>query len=152
LVVTIAERTIRPHHTLWGDAFIRLRHNRLAITGAIVILLVVLVAIFAPFITPYKYDQQIYSAVLQGPSWHHLLGTDVLGRDLFTRLIYGARTSLAVGLFTQFIVLVVGIPVGAIAGAAGGMIDNILMRFVDVMYGFPDILLIILLRYMQRGL
>ncbi len=149
--VAVAEKTLRPHHTLWGDAFIRLRHNRLAVTGAIVILLVALIAIFAPFISPYRYDQQNMQAILQGPSWQHLLGTDVLGRDLFTRLIYGARTSLAVGLFTQFIVLAVGIPVGAFAGSAGGRTDNILMRFVDVMYGFPDILLIILLRYILGG-
>ncbi len=69
---------------------------------------------------------------MEGPSTHHLLGTDALGRDSFTRLIYGARTSLSVGIFSQLIILIIGIPIGAVAGAFGGKTDNFLMRFVDV--------------------
>ncbi len=145
------EINTRPHHTLWGDAFIRLRHNKLAVAGAIIILVIAVAAIIVPFVSPYPYDKQDMSAILQGPSWNHPLGTDVLGRDLLTRLIYGARTSLAVGLFTQFIVLIIGIPIGAFAGSIGGRTDNLLMRFVDVMYAFPDILLIILLRSVLGG-
>lgn len=142
---------IRRHHTLWGDAFIRLRRNKLAVAGAIMILIFAIGAIIIPFISPYAYDKQDITAVLQTPSIHHWLGTDVLGRDLMTRLVYGARTSLAVGLFTQFIILAIGVPIGAIAGSVGGRVDNLLMRFVDVMYGFPSILLIILLRAILGG-
>jgi oligopeptide transport system permease protein len=141
----------RHHRSLWGDAFIRLRRNRLALVGGGFILLLTLAALLAPFLTPYRFDQQNYNAILQSPGASHWLGTDELGRDVFTRLIYGARTSLAVGVFTQIIVLAIGLPIGAFAGYAGGRIDNALMRFVDVMYGFPDILLIIILRSIFGG-
>lgn len=141
----------RPHHTLWGDAIIRLRRNYFAMAGLGFILLLSLAAIFAPLLTQYNFaDQNLYE-ILQSPSWKHPLGTDQLGRDTFARLLYGARTSLAVGIFTQFIVLGIGLPIGAIAGYAGGKVDNYIMRFVDVMYAFPDILLIILLRSVLGG-
>jgi len=141
----------RPHHTLWGDAWIRLRRNRLAVAGAIVIIIVVLAAIFAPLICKYDFSHTDLAHVLAKPSSDHWLGTDDLGRDLFARMLYGARTSLAVGIFTQLIVLLIGLPIGAFAGSMGGRVDNLLMRFVDVMYGFPDILLIILLSAVLRG-
>ncbi|MGI2335444.1 MAG: ABC transporter permease [Dehalogenimonas sp.] len=141
----------RPHRSLWGDAFIRLRRNKLAVLGAFIIFVIAMAAIFAPLITPYTFYEQNYGALLQGPSSEHWLGTDALGRDAFARLIYGARTSLMVGLFTQLIVLSIGLPLGAVAGFAGGRIDNTLMRFVDIMYAFPDILLIILLRSIFGG-
>ena len=149
--MTTAIEVTRRHHTLWGDAMIRLRRNRLAVAGGVLILLVILGAIFAPLLTAYSYDRQDLNAILQGPSPAHLLGTDELGRDVFTRLLYGARTSLAVGIFTQIIVLAIGLPIGAFAGYIGGRTDNALMRFVDVMYAFPDILLIILLRAVFGG-
>ena len=149
-MATMAE-VVRPHYTLWSYALIRLRRNRLAVAGGIVILIVVLGAVFAPFITAYAFDQQNLNAILEGPSSAHLFGTDELGRDVFSRLLYGARTSLAVGIFTQLIVLIIGLPIGAFSGYAGGRIDNIMMRFVDVMYAFPDILLIILLRAVLGG-
>ena len=149
--MAVIEEQVRPHHTLWGDAFIRLRRNRLAIAGAIIILLVILGAIFIPLFSPYGYAKQNLDAIQQAPSWSHPLGTDELGRDVFTRLFYGARTSLAVGLFAQFVVIAIGLPIGAIAAYAGGRTDNIIMRFVDVMFAFPDILLIILIRAILGG-
>jgi oligopeptide transport system permease protein len=142
---------VRPHHTIWGDAIIRLRRNKLAMIGLAFIIFLSLIAIFAPLITPFSFSDQNYYEVLEGPSAKHWLGTDQLGRDTFARLIYGARTSLSVGIFTQFIVLCIGLPIGAISGYAGGKIDNALMRFVDVMYAFPDLLLIILLSSVFRG-
>lgn len=145
------EPATRAHHTLWGDAFIRLRRNRLAVAGGIVILLMALGAVLVPFVSPYDFARQDLNAILQSPSWAHLLGTDVLGRDVLTRLLYGARTSLAVGLFAQAIVVFIGLTVGAFSGGAGGRVDNLTMRFVDVMYAFPDILLIILLRAVLGG-
>ncbi len=151
MATAVAAESARPHHTLWGDAWVRLRRNKLAMIGGAFILLLTILAVFAPLITPYRFDQQNYNAITQGPSIAHWLGTDELGRDVFSRLIYGARTSLAVGVFTQVIVLAIGLPIGAIAGYRGGRTDNWLMRFVDVMYAFPDILLIILLRSIFGG-
>ncbi|MBI2846756.1 MAG: ABC transporter permease [Chloroflexi bacterium] len=144
--MAVAVETLRPHHTIWGDALIRLRRNRLAVVGVTFILLLALGAMLVPYVSPYPWDRQNYNIILQNPSWAHPFGTDNLGRDVITRLLYGARTSLQVGIFTQIIVVLVGIPIGAIAAAAGGRMDNIIMRFVDVMYAFPDLLLIILVR------
>jgi oligopeptide transport system permease protein len=141
----------KSHHSLWGDAIIRLRRNKLAIAGGIIILIIGLTSIIYPFFSRYDFSSQDLLNVLKGPSSLHWLGTDELGRDVFTRLIFGARTSLAVGLFTQIIVLGIGLPIGAISGAAGGKLDNLLMRFVDVIYAFPDLLLIILLRAIFGG-
>jgi oligopeptide transport system permease protein len=149
--VTTAVESVRPHHTLWGDAWIRLRRNRLAVTGGVLILLVALAAIIYPFFSKYDFASQDMNAILQAPNSEHLLGTDELGRDVLTRLIYGARTSLAVGIFTQIIVLAIGLPLGSISGAAGGTADNLIMRFVDIIYAFPDLLLIILLRAILGG-
>ena len=149
MAVTI--ETTRPHHTLWGDAIIRLRRNRLAIVGGSIILAFTLMALIYPFFSPYDFDKQDLNAVLQSPSGNHLMGTDELGRDVFTRLILGARTSLSVGIFTQIIVVIIGLPIGALGGMARGWIENLIMRFVDVMYAFPDILLIILLRSILGG-
>jgi oligopeptide transport system permease protein len=149
--VTTAAESARPHHTLWGDAFVRLRRNKLAITGGVIILLIALTTIIYPLFSKYDFSSQDMNAILQSPSGEHLLGTDELGRDVLTRLIYGARTSLMVGVFTQVIVLGIGLPIGAVAGAAGGMTDNLIMRFVDIIYAFPDLLLIILLRSILGG-
>jgi oligopeptide transport system permease protein len=149
--VTTAVESARPHHTLWGDAWIRLKRNRLAVAGAIIIIIIALLAIIYPFFSKYDFASQDLNAILQGPSSTHLLGTDELGRDVLTRLICGARTSLMVGIFTQVIVLAIGLPIGAISGAAGGWADNVIMRFVDVIYAFPDILLIILVRSILGG-
>jgi oligopeptide transport system permease protein len=147
----VPTEAVRPHHTLWGDAFIRLRRNRLAVIGGILVLLIALAAIFVPIFSPYGFAQQNFDAIREGPSWSHLFGTDELGRDVFTRLFAGARTSLMVGIFVQVIVLVIGLPIGAVAAYAGGRTDNLIMRFVDVMYAFPDILLIILIRAILGG-
>lgn len=149
--MTVAEESVRPHHTLWGDAWIRLRRNKLAITGGVIIIIIALMTIIYPFFSRYDFASQDLNSILEGPSAEHWMGTDELGRDVFTRLVYGAQTSLAVGIFTQIIVLAIGLPIGAFAGATGGKTDNIIMRFVDVVYAFPDLLLIILLRAILGG-
>jgi len=135
----------REHRTLWRDAFRRLVQNKLAVGGGIMILVIVLMAIFAPVIAPYPYAQPSFSAINQFPSRAHLLGTDELGRDFLSRLIFGAQVSILVGLGAQIIVFVIGVPIGSIAGYAGGKVDTILMRFVDVMYAFPSLLFVILI-------
>ena len=109
------------------------------------ILFICLAAVSAPWLAPYPFDQQDTQALLQGPSGDHWMGTDRLGRDLFSRLLYGARVSLAVGIFSAFFAVVFGTIYGGISGYLGGRTDNILMRFVDVVYALPDLLLIILI-------
>ncbi len=141
----------RPPRSLWQESLRRLRKNRLAIAGATIVGLFIALAITASIVSPYDPTKQNYDAVLLGPTGSHPLGTDGLGRDSLSRLVFGARTSLTVGLFTQFIVLSLGIPVGLIAAFAGGKIDNLLMRFVDIVFAFPDLLLIILLRAIFGG-
>ncbi len=113
--------------------------------SASVILLIGLAALGAPFLAPYSYDAQNTAIVLQGPGGEHWFGTDRLGRDLFSRLLYGARVSMAVGILTAAFAVILGTVYGAVSGYIGGRADNILMRFVDVVYSLPDLLLIILL-------
>jgi oligopeptide transport system permease protein len=117
--------------------------------GVIVALLAV--AIVADLIAPYPYWLQNLDAPNQPPTARHLLGTDYLGRDVLSRLIYGARVSIAVGLISQIIILLIGVPVGAIAGYFGGRVDQALMRLVDVMYAFPDVLLVIVVMTALRA-
>jgi len=102
-------------------------------------------ALFAPWIAPYPYDQQDMSAILHPPDQDHLLGTDSLGRDLLSRMIYGARVSLSIGLSTSLVALVIGALYGGIAGYHGGWVDHAMMRIVDVLFAIPDLLLIILI-------
>ncbi len=137
----------RPHRTLWRDAFDRLIANRLAIVGGVIILVFALMAILAPIISPYPYDRIDYGAISQYPTWtgKYPLGTDLVGRDMLSRLIWGAQVSMAVGLGAQVIVFLIGVPIGALAGYAGGKIDAVIMRFVDVMYAFPQLLFVILI-------
>ncbi len=134
-----------------GARLRRLLANRPAVFGGIVVLLLSLAAIGAPLLAPDDPVRQDYDAVLASPGLDHPLGTDRLGRDTLSRLIYGARTSLSVGVLAQVIVLAIGVPVGIIAGYAGARADNLLMRGVDIAYAFPDLLLIILLRAILGG-
>jgi oligopeptide transport system permease protein len=120
--------------------------------GLIAVIALFVIAIIGPFIAPYPYAQQDLKAVVANHSQPlppgspgHLLGTDQIGRDLFSRLLDGARISMSVAIVVQVVVIVIGVPVGALAGWFGGRTDNLLMRFVDVIYAFPDLLFIILL-------
>lgn len=129
--------------SLWIDAWRRLARNRLALIGGAVVLFYGLLALLAPVIAPYKFWPQT-SDILQAPSLHHLFGTDDSGRDVFTRVIYGAQVSMSVGLVAQVIVLVVGVTLGALAGFYGKWVDQLIMRLTDVMFGLPDLLLVLL--------
>lgn len=104
-----------------------------------------LAAALAPVLAPYTQEAQDSTALLQGMSFAHPFGTDQLGRDLLSRVLYGARVSMAVALITSFIAMILGTALGAFSGFVGGRVDNLLMRFVDVMYSFPDLLLIIII-------
>lgn len=131
--------------SLWADAWKRIKKNKLAIIGGIVVILMVLMAIFAPLLTPYRYEEQDMDDAFSAPSMNHLLGTDQLGRDLLTRIMFGARISLMVGFVATVVSLVIGVSWGAIAGYFGGKLDNFMMRFVDFMYSLPYMFLVILL-------
>lgn len=142
----MTDQPAEPERTsLWRDALRRLARNRLAVAGLTVVVLMVFAAILAPVIAPYDPTLQDYTAIQKAPSPEHLLGTDTLGRDQLSRLIYGARTSLAVGIFAQAIALAIGLVVGCAALMGGRRTDNLLMRFTDVMYAFPDLLFVILI-------
>lgn len=137
---------------LWGDAFGRLLKNRLAILGLVLVTLLLLAGIFGPIIAPWPYQVQDLQAVFANGnrplppfSPNHILGTDNLGRDLLSRLLDGARISVSVAFVVQIVILVIGVPIGALAGWFGGRLDNFLMRLTDVIYAFPDLLFIILL-------
>jgi oligopeptide transport system permease protein len=138
--------------SLWGDALGRLIRNRLAIVGGVVVIILLLLAVVGPFVTPYPYDFQNIEQVQANQNLPlppgmsgHLLGTDQLGRDLFSRLLDGARISMTVAFIVQIVVLLIGVPIGAAAAWFGGRTDQLLMRFTDVVYAFPDLLFIILL-------
>ena len=131
--------------SLWQDAVRRLIQNRAAMIGGITVLVLIILAIFAPWIAPYSYSYQNLDIGASPPSAEHLLGTDVLGRDLLSRLLYGARISLLVGFVATGVALVIGVSWGIVAGYFGGRVDSIMMRIVDVLYGLPFIIFIILL-------
>lgn len=140
--VTIAP-TVRVSRGLWHDALRRLLRNRPALVGLFFIAVFVIGALLAPYIAPYNPTTGVLSNNLQGPSLTHIMGTDLLGRDEFSRVLYGARISLTVGVVAVVFGLIFGTTVGAIAGGAGGLVDGFLMRVVDVLLAVPGILLAI---------
>ncbi len=127
------------------EAWRRFRSNRLGPVGLAIVLLLVVMAVGAPVIAPYPYDKPDFGAAWQFPSRQHLMGTDGIGRDFFSRIVYGARTSLAIGLSAQVIALTIGITLGMAAGMQGGRVDFFIMRLVDAIWAFPRMLFAIML-------
>src|SRR5215472_14182477 len=142
-----SERAIRSS-SLWRDAWHRLLRNKLAVAGGVTVVLLCLIAIFADFIAPYSYTKANFGRIYEFPSREYPLGTDQLGRDVLSRMIYGARVSMLVGLGAQAIVVLIGVPIGLLSGYLGGRVDLVLTRFVDVMYAFPSLLFVILVMSM----
>ena len=136
---------VSQNSSLFKDAFLRLTTNKLSLFSLIYIISLVVIALVTPFIAPYDYAYQDLAIGASPPSAEHLLGTDTLGRDLLTRMMYGSRISLMVGFLATSVALVIGVIWGTIAGFAGGKVDAIMMRIVDTLYGIPFIILIILL-------
>jgi oligopeptide transport system permease protein len=134
--------------SLWRDAWRRLIRNKLAVAGGLTVIVLCLVAIFADFLAPYPYTKANFGKIYEFPSREFPLGTDQLGRDVLSRMIYGARVSMLVGLGAQVIVVLIGVPIGLISGYLGGRVDLFLTRFVDVMYAFPRLLFVILVMSM----
>ncbi|HYM14890.1 MAG TPA: ABC transporter permease [Dehalococcoidia bacterium] len=137
--------------SLWGDALHRLTRNRLAILGAAVIAVMAVAAVFAPLVSPYPYQQIFPGKIIADPTLAHPFGTTLAGQDTLARIIYGARNSLAVGVFVQFIILVIGVAVGGGAAFGGKRLDGLLMRFTDIVYAFPDLLFVIMLQQVLSG-
>jgi oligopeptide transport system permease protein len=129
----------------WRDAYRRLKRNKLALGGGMMVIAIVLVALGADVLAPYPYAKTSFSHAYQPPSAQYPLGTDPIGRDQLSRMIYGARISMIVGMGSQVLVLLIGVPIGAVAGYYGGRLDLYLMRAVDVMYAFPTLLFVILI-------
>jgi oligopeptide transport system permease protein len=129
----------------------RFMRNKAAVVSAIFILLLILAAVFAPIVAPYGYDTVNFAAITAEPSPEYLLGTDALGRDMLSRLIYGARVSLMVSFIAQFVIILVGVPIGIISGFFGGWTDIIIQRIIDVLYAFPSLLFIIIIMTYLEG-
>lgn len=146
---------------LWVDAFRRLIRNRAAVIGGTIVIVLVIMAVFAPQIAPRSYEKQVLNDQNTVPAWllsifptmkpyarisnDYIFGADYVGRDLFSRIVYGARVSLTVAFIGPLISLLIGTIYGSISGYFGGRVDNIMMRIVDVLYAFPGLLFIILL-------
>lgn len=122
---------------------VRLFKNKAAILAAVILIVMLVVALLGSNITPYQYDAMDLTCKNQGPSWEHLFGTDDLGRDILSRVMYGGRYSLTIGIIAVLSAIVVGIIIGAISGYFGGWIDNVFMRILDVFQAIPDTILMI---------
>ncbi|MHB8105989.1 MAG: ABC transporter permease [Candidatus Cryosericum sp.] len=131
--------------TYWNDAIRRLRHNRLAVVGFWIIIALFAIAIFGPMVSPYNYADQDLENTFQSPTLRHPFGTDQLGRDQMTRVMYGARISLAVGVVCAALNFLIGVTYGGISAYFGGRVDDVMMRIVDILYGIPTLIIVILL-------
>ena len=129
----------------WARAWRRLRRRKGAMVGLVIVLLFVVLALAAPLVAPYDPIATSWSAVRKPPSWAHWLGTDEVGRDVLSRIIWGARASLSAGLVSVGIALAFGVPLGLLAGYAGGWVDALLSRIVDAMLAVPFLILAIAL-------
>lgn len=148
-----AEAIGKPRTTYWQDVIRNFRQNKLALAGLVVITVLVVMAIIGPYLSGYTYDEQNYKMISNPPNSEYWFGTDTLGRDLFTRVWYGARISLAVGVLTTLMVFVIGVLYGGISGYFGGKVDEIMMRVVEILSSIPFLLWVILLMViMEPGL
>lgn len=130
---------------LWQDAIYRFTRNKLAVFGLICTVILLVVTIFAPVFAPYAYDKQDYSVISQTPSWQHPMGTDLLGRDQLSRILYGGQISISIGFLVQLSALLIGLPLGAWGGYKGGKADFIVTRLIDAFMAFPSLLFAILI-------
>ena len=150
----------RPARSLWSNAWRQFRRNKMAIAGLVYLCLLAFVAVFAPAIAPHnpvradvrtagQFRQAAWIAhdnPTRDGTWDYPLGTDSIGRDVFSRLVYGTRISLVVGFIPMAVILLIGVPIGLAAGFAGGRLDNILMRLTDIVYAFPALLFFIVMQ------
>nr|WP_237582639.1 ABC transporter permease [Pontibacillus yanchengensis] len=148
-----AEKINRPSVSYWADVWRRIKENKLAMLGLILIISLSILAIIGPYINGYSYYEQNFMEKNLKPNAEHWFGTDQLGRDIFTRVWYGARISLFIGVMAALIDFLVGIIYGGISGMASGRTDNIMMRIAEILYAIPYLLMVILLMVvMEQGL
>lgn len=129
----------------WQDAIYRFKRNKLAVTGFYISILLILITVIGPMLIPYAYSDQDYSLIGLKPSLAHPMGTDDLGRDVLSRVVYGGRISLSIGLIVQLASLLIGLPLGALAGYYGGKVDYVITRLIDIMMAFPSLMLAIII-------
>jgi len=127
----------------WGELWRRLRRNRSAVMGLIIAALMYVTALFAPWLAPYGYDEQNLDAVEQPPSWAYPLGTDEVGRDLLSRIIWGTRSAAFVSITVTLVNLAMGVPLGTVAGYFRGWVDTLIMRLADILFAFPGLLFVL---------
>ena len=137
---------LRESTTYWRDAIRRFMKNKVAVASLCMIILIAIFAFIGPMLSPYTYDMQTRGHERMTPCWEHPFGTDNLGRDMLVRTMVGTQISLEIGLFCALIVVVIGTIVGAVSGYVGGWTDTIVMRFCEILYSVPDILVIIILQ------
>ncbi len=140
----------RPQRTLWQDAARRFAHHRLALLGLAILLLFAALALLAPVIAPYPQEAQDLSNQFAGPSARHWLGTDELGRDVYSRLLFAARVTFTVTVISTVLATLIGVLVGAVAGFFGGWVEAVLMRLTDVMLALPVLALLLVISKMLR--
>lgn len=144
--VKVKEENISANYErgLWGDIFLSLKENKLAMLCAIILIIITIMAFLAP-LSPYDPDAQDVMSILQAPSKEHWFGTDELGRDYFTRALYGGRISLSVGFLSMLLSTVIGTLIGTVSGYMGGRVDNVLMRFTDIFMSVPSMMLMVVI-------
>ncbi|MFS0863349.1 ABC transporter permease [Fredinandcohnia sp. 179-A 10B2 NHS] len=148
-----AEKIARPSISYWSDVWQRLKENKLAIIGLIIIIVIGIMAIIGPYLNGYTYYEQDFTKKNLRPNGEHWFGTDSSGRDLFTRAWYGARISLFIGIMAALIDFIMGVIYGGISGIRGGKVDNFMMRVAEVLYAIPYLLMVILMMIvLGRGL
>ena len=135
------------YSSYYNDSFKRLKKNKMSMFCLIVIVLLILIAIFAPLIAPCDPNLQDYTAILQAPSKLHLLGTDEYGRDILSRIIYGTRVSLSVGILAQVIATIIGVTMGSLAAYYGGWVDTVISRIMEIFAAFPDLIFAMAIMY-----
>ncbi len=150
--VNVAETLSTRPETMLGLAWKYFVRHKLALTGAIIVILLILGCIFGPMISPYDVEKSSLRNRYQPPSLEHVFGTDDLGRDMLTRLLFGGRISLSIGLLAMTIGVIIGVTVGSLAGFYGGKVDNVLMRLTDLMLTIPRLFLLILVSVILRGI
>ena len=130
---------------MWLELFQEIKQRKILLISLLYTLFLVCIALIAPIISPYEVSEQNLSLGASSPSLQHILGTDVLGRDLFSRILYGSRISLLVGFLATFVAITIGLTYGAVSGYFGGKIDSLMMRLVDILDGLPFVIFIILI-------
>lgn len=140
------------YSSFYGDSLKRLKKNKMAMFCAGILVFLILVAVFAPLLSPYDPTYQDYSAVLSAPSKAHPFGTDEFGRDILSRIIYGSRVSISIGIVAQVVASIVGVALGSIAGYYGGVIDNVISRIMEIFQAFPDLIFAMaIMTFMGKG-